>query len=121
MGEFKTKLQVESDGEDWELLSPLVFTDDVYGEITVPAGFRTNFASVPRIPVIYALFGNTSHSAAALHDYLYSGCYPISRKNADSVFLEAMKARGQSIWQRRIMWRAVRWFGTGYCKNKQAD
>ena len=110
-GEFKTKLQVESDGQYWKLLSPLVFESDKYGEIIVPVNFLTDFASVPRIPLIYAIFGNTSHSAATLHDYLYSGLQDISRKDADAVFLEAMESRKQSKWHRKVMWKAVRWFG----------
>ena len=113
MGEFKTKLQVESHGKHWKLLSPLVFESNLHGEIIVPAGFYTDFSSVPRIPFVYAMFGNTSHSAAVIHDYLYSGLYSISRKDADSVFLEAMESRGQSKWHRKVMWKAVRWFGEG--------
>jgi len=113
MGEFKTKLQVESQGQYWELISPLIFDSNIYGEITVPAGFFTDFASVPRIPIVYAMFGNKSHSSAALHDYLYSGSEDISRKDADNIFLEAMESRNQSKWCRKVMWRAVRWFGGG--------
>jgi len=111
MGEFKTKLQVESHGQYWKLLSPLIFDSNIYGEIIVPVGFFTDFASVPRIPIVYALFGNKSHSSATLHDYLYSGFLDISRKDADSIFLEAMESRNQSKWSRRVMWKAVRWFG----------
>jgi len=118
MSEFKTKLRVESDGQFWKLLSPLVFDSDKYGEIIVPTGFITDFSTVPRIPFIYAIFGNTSHSSATLHDYLYSGLYDISRKDADAVFLEAMESRGQAKWHRKIMWKAVRWFGNDrYCNN----
>ena len=113
MGEFKTKLQVESQGKFWKLLSPLVFDSDKHGEIVVPVNFLTDFASVPRIPFIYAVFGNTSYSAATIHDYLYSGLHQISREDADAVFLEAMESRKQSKWHRKVMWKAVRWFGKG--------
>jgi hypothetical protein len=110
MGKFKTKLRVESDGKYWKLLEPLIFESAKYGVIRVPTGFRTDFASVPRIPLVYSLFGNTSHNAAVVHDWLYSGRAKISRKGADEVFIEAMKCKKQSKWRREPMFWAVRLF-----------
>ena len=108
---FITDLDVRSKGEQWELLAPLIFESDEYGEIIVPKGFKTNFASVPRIPLVYAMFGNTSHKSATLHDFLYSKGTQFSRAAADALFIEAMKSRGQSKWRRYPMWWAVRAFG----------
>lgn len=117
MGEFKTKLIVESDGKDWVLSRPLVFDSDWYGLIEVPIGFKSDFASVPRIPFVYSLFGNQSHSAAIIHDFLYSGQTKLSRKAADKIFEEAMKSRNQSTWRRKCMFWAVRIFaGFAYKK-----
>lgn len=111
MSEFKTKLRVESDGKYWVLFEALVFDSDIIaGIVKVPVGFRTDFASVPRIPFIYSLFGNQSHSAAVIHDWLYSGQELISRKTADLIFKEAMKKRGQTKWRRNLMFWAVRLF-----------
>lgn len=118
MGYFKTKLQVESDGKYWKLLTPLIFESTEYGVIRVPVGFKTDFASVPRIPVVYSMFGNTSHSAAVIHDYLYSGRANMSRKGADLIFKEAMKSRKQSEWRRKPMFWAVRLFA-GFAFNKE--
>lgn len=119
MGEFKTKLQVESDGKDWRLLQSLIFDSDEYGIIRVPVDFKTDFASVPRLPLVYSLFGNTSHSAAVVHDYLYSGQMNISRKGADEIFIEAMKSRKQSKWRRKPMFWAVRLFSGFAYKEKE--
>ncbi len=116
MNEFKTKLQVESTGKFWKLLSPLIFESDEFGEIIVPKDFLTNFASVPRIPIIYALFGNTSHSSATLHDFLYSKHTNFARETADRLFIDAMKSRKQSKWRRYPMWFAVRALGKWYYK-----
>lgn len=116
MGGFKTNLDVRSKGKFWSLLSPLIFESDTFGEIIVPRGFRTNFASVPRIPIIYAMFGNTSHKSATLHDYLYTKRAKMSRKSADRVFIEAMTSRRQSKWRRIPMWAAVRLFGKWHYK-----
>lgn len=110
MSEFKTKLRVESQGKYWILLETLVFDSDDYGLIKVPVGFKTDFASVPRIPLVYSLFGNTSHSSAVIHDFLYSDRFSISRKRADQIFIEAMKCRKQPKWRRKPMFWAVRLF-----------
>lgn len=118
MGYFKTKLQVESDGKYWKLLSPLIFKSTTYGLIHIPTDFKTDFASVPRIPIVYSMFGNTSHSAATVHDWLYSGRAKVSRKQADEVFIEAMKAKNQSKWRRKPMFWAVRLFAGFAFKGK---
>jgi len=96
----------------WELVEPLVYESDVAGmTITVPAGFKTDFASVLRLPVIYLLFGDKAHAPATVHDYLYhSGL--VKRKTADDVFAEAMRASTRlSAVERGMMWAAVRLFG----------
>lgn len=79
---------------------------------TVPAGYRYDGASVPRIPFVYARYGNTAHEAACLHDYLYE-FQPCARKQADKAFLETMERFGNppSRTQRRVMYMAVRMFG----------
>lgn len=110
MSKFLTELCVKSDGKYWRLVDALVFDSDIVGVIRVPAGFKTDFASVPRIPFVYSFFGNTSHSAAVIHDWLYSGKKKISRKDADAVFVEAMEVRHQSKWQLYPMFVAVRLF-----------
>src|SRR5258708_6192683 len=72
MAEFKTKLVVEElDDKTWKLKEDLYYTSDILGVIYVPAGFVTDFASVPRLPFAYLLAGDTAHQAAVVHDYLY--------------------------------------------------
>jgi len=61
----------------WILLSDFVYhhapTDYLQEDftVTVPAGFYTDWASVPRLPWVYMKYGNTGHEAALVHDYLY--------------------------------------------------
>lgn len=76
----------------------------------VPAGFQTDFASIPRIfwnilPPIgpYA-------QAAIVHDYLYRTGL-VTRKEADLTFLQIMKTDGVSFFVRHLMYYAVRIFG----------
>ena len=98
------------DDEHARLLAPLVYDSPTAGRITVPAGFETDFASVPRIPFAYWLAGNTAHGPAIVHDWLYR-THQVSRRQADAVFYEAMGAWGMMGWRRGLMWGAVRAFG----------
>lgn len=118
MSRFMTKLEVElvddteNDGRGcWRLKNPLAYESDVAGKIiTVPEGFCTDFASVPRIPVAYWLTGDTAHEAAVVHDFLYS-TGELPRAKADDVLMEAMTVTGIPAWRRYAMYWAVRAFG----------
>lgn len=63
MSRFLTALQVELQGDrtTWKLLSEFVYEDSEHGRIAVARGFETDFASVPRIPVVFDLVGGSSH------------------------------------------------------------
>lgn len=91
----------------------LVFESEVLGrKVRVPPGFKTDFASVPRLPLTYLLFGGVGDAAAVVHDYLYTmGNVP--RKLCDEVFVEALKASDVAAWRRGPMWLGVRLFGGG--------
>ena len=113
MSKFINSLDVELVGKGrWRLLSPLIYRSEIAGLIVVPAGFVTDFASVPRLPLAYLLTGDTAHSAAVVHDYLYETGTG-TKADADRVFLEAMEAIGEDRWRRTLMYWAVRIFGRG--------
>ncbi len=96
------------DNSMWRLIAPWVVPGT---EICVPRGFRTDFASVPRLPVVYWLFGGVGVRAATLHDWLYSTQWK-TRKEADQLFYEGLRALdGVSAWKAKCMWAAVRVFG----------
>jgi hypothetical protein len=84
--------------------------------IAVPAGFVTDFASVPwGFWNLEPPLGG-SGKAAVIHDYLYatrglSGHY--SRAQADGIFREALGALGAPKWKRALLWAAVRLGGAG--------
>jgi len=92
------------------LLDDLIYESDLIGKVVVPAYFVTDFASVPRLPIIYSCWGNRAHREATLHDYLYRyDSDPIATRDvADSVFKEAMKATGKSAFIYRPMYWGVR-------------
>ena len=75
--------------------------------IIVPAGFITDFASVPRI--FWSLYPPMGKYAGAtiIHDYLYI-TQERTRKETDLIFLEAMKVLNVPFFRRQIIYRAVR-------------
>ena len=120
MSHFVTDLDVRRhvmDGSkdqrgSWSLLAPLVYCSDLLlRRVTVPEGFVTDFASVPRIPVAFLLTGDSSHEAAVVHDWLYS-TREFDRATADAVFREACLIAGPK-WRAWAMWIGVRIGGSG--------
>lgn len=99
-----------------ELITPLVFYSAKLDRVfTIPEGFRTDYASVPRLPFAYTLFGGVAKKAAVVHDFLYRQgetlSPPTTRAQADAVFREAMEITGTAWWRRYPMWLGVRVFG----------
>lgn len=113
---FLSKLEIENadnvDDGQWRLTAPLVYQSPfMLGTVyTVPVGFQTDLASVPRVPFVFDLFGATSNEAAALHDCLYV-VKGTTRAQADHLLREASAATGVPAWRRWPMWLGVRLFG----------
>lgn len=94
----------------WMLREPLAFTSRTGLVVLVPAGFRTDLASVPRLPGLYLTLGGLAHAPAAIHDYLYAHG-SLSRRQADLLFLEACEVVGVPQWKASLMYFGVRLFG----------
>lgn len=75
--------------------------------VTVPVGFKTDFASVPRIFWRILPPDGEYTQASVLHDYM---CINGIKSRADKVFYEAMGVLGVPSWKRSIMFFAVRMF-----------
>lgn len=88
---------------------PLRYQSDLAASIfTVPVGFYTDFASVPRfMPLAYACLGDTAHQPAVIHDWLYYAAIT-PREMADAIFLEAMDVWGMPLWRRELIYWGVR-------------
>ena len=120
--EFATKLRVElldsGPPDRWLTLAPFVVRVDGV-PLVVPPEYETNFASVPRLPLVYLLAGNTAHRSALVHDWLYDARAldeagkRFSKDFADDVFYAAMLAEGVPAWRASMMYRAVRLAGQG--------
>lgn len=102
-------------------------------KITIPKGYQTDLASIPRF--IWSLFGLTPdglyRGAAVVHDFIYGQhikgtdhCEVIdqftgtirflSRKQCDDIFKELIHDSGEDSWKEQAMYNAVRIFGRFY-------
>ncbi|WP_250538840.1 MULTISPECIES: DUF1353 domain-containing protein [unclassified Caballeronia] len=103
-----------SDDGKWILCAPLVYQSDVAGQtFTVPAGFQTDLASVPRLPLVFLLAGDSARKASVVHDWLYT-MHPVTRDVADAVLKEASLLTGVPIWRAWLMWAGVRVGGASH-------
>ncbi len=115
---FATPLLVEinpsrTDGRLAVLTAPLVF-----GDHTVPAGYVTDFGSIPWfLRWLISPFGPHA-PATVLHDYKYA-LQDVSRQTADRLFLEAMTHTATPPWMRTAMYWAVRIGGAKGWKNER--
>ena len=111
----------ELGGRRWRIERDFTFySEGLYNiTITVPSGFVTDGASVPR--VFWSLlpqWGKYSR-AAVIHDFLLDQISPTvsdtsyryQRKLADKIFLEAMKVSKVNIATRNILYYSARIFG----------
>ena len=123
MSKFLTELECRLKDDDtvWVLDAPLVYESDLVGRIEVPAGFETDFSSVPRVPIVYMAFGDRAHREAVLHDYLYRiDAVPAATfDQANDVFLEAMECRNKSWYIRWPMFWGVCFGGSGSFHQKR--
>lgn len=125
MNAFLSKLELTPlpDGRNWELIENFTYCTDAASDgdiLTIPQGFITDLASVPRILWnIYPPFGKYTE-AAVLHDYGYrtGGNYPgatkpYSKRDVDNLFRDAMKICGVGAFSRFVLYQAVSKFGKG--------
>ena len=114
-GKFLTELVAECvddlacDGRGiWKVMEPFRYYSAILDRmIEVEPGFLTDYASVPRVPVAYLLFGDTSHKSAVIHDWLFHHHEVCDEATANKVLLEAMKAEGIPAWRRAGIYAGV--------------
>lgn len=108
--------------KQWELCDPFPFKG--YGlDITIPAGFRFDLASIPRLFWREISPFELGIAAPLIHDFLYTtggvvwqndgSVAKFSKLEADNIFLALMRRDGVPAWKRTVAYKAVRWFGKG--------
>lgn len=120
---FPDELQIKDAGilrgsRRFKLIAPFAYMSSC-GIITVPAGFVTDGASIPRVFwSILDPFGSY-FKAAVIHDFLYSPWnIRFDRAESDQLFKEAMYNSGLDWPTREAIYRAVRLFGWRHFKGK---
>ncbi len=103
---FASFVAVVEDGDHWRLLKPLVY-QGARDTFVVPAGFRTDFASVPQALTWLVPRTGKHNRAAVLHDWL-TRQPDVSRKDADGIFLRVLRELGVPPRRRRLMFLGVR-------------
>jgi hypothetical protein len=108
----------------WELVQPVTL-QTVVGEIVIPVGYVTDFASVPTL--LWSVFPpiGRHNLAAMLHDYWYDHRLhemalgaQTARRLADLEFrLRLDEAEPQKWFRNWLMWKACRWFGGSWWRN----
>lgn len=120
MSSFTTPLdaRISDNGARFELLAPFTYERSHKGsgvKITVPAGFVTDLASVPKLArPLFPVYGKWT-KAAVLHDYLWSmqgvlGYMRLTQHETNDIFLEAMEVLNVPWMTREIFYQAVEWF-----------
>lgn len=114
---FRTPLILEAGKPDqWIVRRPLVWAtrSDKLDAITVPKGFVTDLASVPRFLRDRKAFdvNGASRRAAVLHDYLYATGLG-GKDFADNLFRMALRAEGVGATAAWAFYQAVHLFGGG--------
>ena len=107
--------------QQYTLTSPLRYVSRIAGRIEVPAGFVTDFASIPALARGYVAPGDPCiEYPSVVHDYLYDrrGKLPngraLTRQECDAVLAEAMARCGARWAQRQIVYAAVRVGGASH-------
>lgn len=123
--EFKSIVVVSpfADGKFWYLRSPLNWLSSDGVTITVPEGFVTDFATIPRYLWMILPKWEKYGPAAVVHDYLYweqkYNGEVITRKKADNYMLEAMRDCGVSCCKRKVIHKVLRLLGGfAWCGNR---
>ena len=124
MSSFTSALIVSPmpDGRRWKLFKSFKYrVGSRYSKnaIIVPAGFVTDFASIPWIFWSWLPSWGKHGKAAVIHDRLYQ-THEVSRGMADLIFYEAMLVSKTKKWKAKLMYFAVRIFGwSSYYKRRK--
>lgn len=108
------------DGHSWQVVDGFTYrlgSPDGKEYVSIPAGFVTDFASVPRVlKVVWPSPGGKWDKPAVVHDFIYrfgfvesaDGERRVTRDEGDNIFKEAMGAAGVGWMAKACLYRGVR-------------
>lgn len=111
--QFKTALivRVLDKPNMFALVQELIYHSERLGkDVTVPAEYETDFASIPWILQSIVQVNGKHRRAAVVHDYLCTNGAElgIKQREADLIFQEAMEVLDVRLTQRKAMFGMVR-------------
>jgi len=111
-GDVVVRELATGEGSRWQLVEPLGYAgrDETF---SVPAGFTTDFASVPQaLTWLVPRYGRYT-KAAILHDFLWARCRAgeFDWADADGILRRTMRELDVPFLRRWLMWGAVRLAG----------
>ena len=112
-----------SEGKYWYLRETLIWRSRMLPHaVQVPAGFVTDFASIPRVFWWLLPTWEGYGPAAIVHDYLYWH-QPVARAVADRAMFEAMTDQKVGWVKRQIIYRTLRAAGwmTWWSNNRKRE
>jgi len=111
IGNLVVKLIADDESGLWEGVERFGFQSDV-AKMTIWAeiGARSDFCSVPRVPIAYELLGNRARKSGYIHDEIYRS-HIVPREMADKVLHEMLLLDGVGPFEAMEFYLAVRQFG----------
>lgn len=102
----------------WEVIGPLKYRLPTPREsqlIVVPVGYLSDLASVPRLARrLVDTQGPTIRRPSVVHDYIYTSLtHRFTKREADTIFYNALIEEGTPTPLAWLMWQAVRLGGRG--------
>jgi hypothetical protein len=91
---------------NWRLTADLVYQGK-YDSFTIPKGFETDFASVPRLFRWLVPTSGEYTKAAVVHDFLWR-TNPADKRVADNIFRRMLRELEVPVLRRYVMWGTVR-------------
>ena len=112
-----------ANAKPWKLHDALKYRSTILGyTLTVPAGYRTDLASVPWFFRRFFPQDGPWTLAAVVHDYLCDKRFAdIDNLKAAAIFREAMDVLHVPTWKLNIMYYAVRLFGPRWNQLTEAE
>lgn len=112
MSQFLDPLDIEEITDDSDSLfkiidHPFRYQSDLFGLITVPLNFPTDFESMPRyLPLLSDLLQHVTNEAACVHDWLYYSAIT-DRPTSDKILYEAMGVTGVPQIKRDLIYNGL--------------
>jgi hypothetical protein len=118
-------LKTEQIGDTHKLLEDVVYQDSEGKVWTVPKGYESDYASIPRALSWYYAKSGPYNLAAVVHDYLITDVlekqHAIESNRVDEIFKEAMADLDIPKARQWVMWAGVRLGAIGNKKRRKGS